>query len=106
MALKTKKKKIELPEKCGPKDLAQIYAAEHGCSLKDAEEAIRNTVDTICNALCTGHSVSFLGMFSLDVSTRAERQGRNPKTKEAITIPASKYVKFKAGATLKKALNP
>ena len=107
MALKTKKtKKIELPAKCGVKDLAAVYAAEHGCTQKDAEEAIRNTVDTICNALCTGHSVSVLGMFSLDVSTRAERQGRNPKTKEAITIPASKYVKFKAGATLKKALNP
>lgn len=105
MSLKTKKKKIELPEKCGPKDLAQIYAAEHGCSLKEAEEAIRNTVDVICNALCTGHSVSFVGSFSLEVKQRAERKGRNPKTKEEITIPASKVVAFKAGATLKKGVN-
>lgn len=105
MALKTKRKKVELPAKCGPRDLAQLYAEKHGCSLKDAEEAIKNTVDVICEALCTGHSVSFVGSFSFEVKQRAERKGRNPKTKEEITIPASKVVAFKAGATLKKGVN-
>ena len=108
MALKTKpakKKAIELPDKCGAKDLAKVYAAEHGCSLKDAEDAIRNSVDVICNALATGHSVTFLGLFSLEVSKRAERQGRNPKTGEAMTIAATNTVRFKTGATLKKAIN-
>ena len=105
MALKAKKKAVELPEVCGAKDLARVYADAHGVSIKDAEEAIRNSVDVICNVLSTGHKVNFLGQFSLEIGTRAERQGRNPKTKEAITIPASKFVKFKAGASLKRSIN-
>lgn len=35
---------------------------------------------------------------------KAERQGRNPKTGEAVTIPASRSVKFKAGKALKDAV--
>jgi DNA-binding protein HU-beta len=106
MALKSKKKApIELPATCGPKDLAKVYADKYGCSLKDAEEAIRNTVEVMCDTLAKGHSVSFLGQFAMSVDTRAERQGRNPKTGEAMTIAASKVIKFKAGASLKKAIN-
>lgn len=108
MELKNKKKNTAvkpLPDKCGPKELAYIYASHYDCSLKEAEEAIRNTVDVICEALCSGHSVSFIGNFNLEVKNRAERKGRNPKTKEEITIPASKVVSFKAGAKLKKGVN-
>ena len=102
---KMKKKTIELPAECGPKDLAKLYAAEHGCSQSDAEEAIRNSVNIICDALAKGSHVKFLGQFSHEVATRAERQGRNPKTGEAMTIAACKTVKFKAGAKLKSAIN-
>lgn len=108
MALKSKpakKKGYDLPEKCGAKDLAKVYADKCGCTQKEAEEAIRQTVDTIVYALSNGHSVSFLGQFSIELGNRAERQGRNPKTGEPMTIAASKIVKFKTGATLKKAIN-
>ena len=39
------------------------------------------------------------------MSQRKAREGRNPRTKEKITIPASKNVRFKAGKDLKEAVN-
>jgi len=39
------------------------------------------------------------------VADRAERAGRNPKTGESITIPASRAVKFKPGKELKESVN-
>ena len=44
------------------------------------------------------------GTFS--VKTRKEREGRNPRTKEAITIPASNTISFKPAPSLKDSLNP
>lgn len=48
--------------------------------------------------------MQLVGFGSFEVKKRAERTGRNPKTKEAIVIPAGKYPVFKAGAALKEAV--
>jgi DNA-binding protein HU-beta len=55
--------------------------------------------------LKNGDSVTLVGFGTFSVSDRAARTGRNPRTGEAITIPASKSPKFKAGKALKDALN-
>lgn len=55
-------------------------------------------------ALKQGDKVQLVGFGSFEVKKRAERTGRNPKTKEAIVIPAGKYPVFKAGAALKEAV--
>ena len=41
---------------------------------------------------------------SFETKHRAERTGRNPKTKESITIAASKVPTFKAGKAFKDAV--
>jgi DNA-binding protein HU-beta len=46
-------------------------------------------------------SVQFAGIGKLKLGERAERQGRNPTTGEAITIKASKTVKFSGGKRFK-----
>ena len=51
-----------------------------------------------------GDKVQLVGFGSFEVKSRAERTGRNPKTKEAIVIPASKAPAFKPGKALKDAL--
>ena len=56
-------------------------------------------------ALADGEKVQISGLGSFEVKERAERTGRNPKTKEQITIPAAKYPAFSASKSLKESVN-
>lgn len=71
----------------------------------DAEKALKAFIDTVTEELKNGGKVQLVGFGTFEVAERAERQGRNPKTGEAITIPASKSPKFKAGRSLKDIVN-
>jgi DNA-binding protein HU-beta len=55
--------------------------------------------------LKNGDTVTLAGFGTFAVTARAERIGRNPRTREEIKIPASKVPKFKPGKALKDALN-
>ncbi len=79
--------------------------AEAGFSKKDAEKALNATIDAITAALKKGDKVQLVGFGAFEVKCRAARQGRNPRTKETITIPASKNPVFKAGKALKDAVS-
>ena len=82
-------------------ELIATVAENAGFSKKDAEKAINATIDAITNALVAGAKVQLVGFGAFEVKCRASRIGRNPRTKEAITIPASKSPVFKAGKALK-----
>ena len=71
----------------------------------DTEKALKAFIDTVTEELKNGGKVQLVGFGTFEVGERAERQGRNPKTGEAITIPASKSPKFKAGKALKDIVN-
>jgi DNA-binding protein HU-beta len=45
-----------------------------------------------------------VGFGTFQVRQREERKGVNPQTKEALTIPAKKVPKFKAGKELREAV--
>ncbi len=85
-------------------ELVNAVAEKAGFSKKDAEKVINATVDAITAALKSGDKVQLVGFGAFEVKTRAARQGRNPRTKETITIPASKSPVFKAGKALKDAV--
>ena len=53
------------------------------------------------NALCQGDKVQLSGFGTFEVKAREARIGRNPHTKEAIEIPATKVPGFKASKALK-----
>ena len=55
--------------------------------------------------MASGNGVQLTGFGSFVVRDRAARTGRNPQTGEAIQIAASKVAAFKAGKTLKEAIN-
>ena len=76
-----------------------------GATKKDIEVVVNEVFDTIKNTLASGEKVAIAGFGSFEVAERAERQGRNPKTGEAITIPASKAPKFKASKNFKDVVN-
>ncbi len=84
--------------------IAQI-AEKSGLSKKDAEKALAATVDAITEAVSTGDKVQLVGFGSFEVKQREARVGRNPKTKEAIEIPATRVPVFKAGRALKDAVS-
>ena len=71
----------------------------------DTEKALKAFIDTVTEELKNGGKVQLVGFGTFEVTERAERQGRNPKTGETITIPASKSPKFKASRSLKDIVN-
>jgi nucleoid DNA-binding protein len=73
-------------------------------SKKDVEAVIECMVDEITAELRKGNKVTLTGFGTFKVSKRAARQGINPQTKAAITIPAMTVPKFTAGKTLKEAV--
>ncbi|MEA4942085.1 HU family DNA-binding protein [Oscillibacter sp.] len=82
-------------------ELINAVAAKTEVSKKEAEAVIAATLDAITAAMQQGDKVQLVGFGSFEVKNRAERIGRNPKTKEEIKIPASKIPAFKAGKALK-----
>ena len=74
-------------------------------SKKDAEKAIKAFEEVVTEELKKGEKVQLVGFGTFEVAERAERIGRNPKTKESMVISASKAPKSKAGKALKDAVN-
>ena len=68
---------------------------------KASEKAVNAVLDVITAELAKGEKIQFVGFGTFEVRERAAKQGRNPKTGEAITVPASKAPVFKAGKGLK-----
>ena len=86
-------------------DLIESLANKVDLPKGQAERVVNAVFDDIVAGLRKGDKVTFSGFGTFQVSERKARTGRNPKTGEAIAIPASKSVKFKAGKTLKDMLN-
>ena len=86
-------------------ELISAMSEKANMSKVDTEKALKAFIDTVTDELKNGGKVQLVGFGTFEVAERAERQGRNPKTGEAITIPASKSPKFKAGKALKDIVN-
>lgn len=86
------------------KDLVAKIAADANITKVAAEKALTSAMDGVTGALKKGEKVVFVGFGTFSVSHRKARKGRNPKTNEVITIPASKVPKFKPGKELKEAV--
>lgn len=71
---------------------------------KEALKMYNSFVDVLTEALVAGEDVHLTGLGTFLVRERAERNGRNPKTGEGITIPASRQISFKASRPLKDAV--
>jgi len=72
---------------------------------KDSEAAINAFISVVEDALTSGEKVVLVGFGTFETKNRAARKGRNPQTKETITIPASKAPVFKPGKALKDKVN-
>ena len=86
-------------------DLVSAVASSTAMSKADSVKAVEGVFDAISGALSSGGDVRIVGFGTFSVVNRKATTGRNPRTGEAIQIPASKQPKFKAGKGLKEAVN-
>ena len=86
-------------------ELVAEVAEQAGLSRKDAEAAVKAFTDVVADALKNGDKIQLVGFGTFEVSERAAREGRNPKTGESMKIEACKTPKFKAGKALKDLVN-
>lgn len=82
-------------------ELVAAIAEKAGISKKDADAAVAAFVATVTDAMKAGDKVALIGFGTFEAKARAARTGINPKTKETITIAATKVPAFKAGQALK-----
>jgi len=87
-------------------ELVNVVAAEvAGVAKKDVDAVVNATIQAITAALKEGEKVQIIGFGTFEVKEAGEREGRNPKTGETITIPASKKPVFSASKVLKDEIN-
>ena len=86
-------------------ELVAAIAAKENCSKKEADKALNLVLDAISDALVAGEKVSITGFGTFEVRERPARQCKNPATGETMMTKACKALAFKAGKTLKDAIN-
>lgn len=85
-------------------ELIAAVAEKTDLSKKDADAAVSAVLGAITDALKEGDKIQLVGFGTFEVRNRAAKQGRNPRTGETMTVPASKVPAFKAGKALKDAV--
>lgn len=85
-------------------ELIAAVAEKAGLSRKNADAAIAAAIGIITEELKKGGRVQLVGFGTFEIRERAEKQGRNPRTGESITVPAGRVPAFKAGKAFKEAM--
>jgi DNA-binding protein HU-beta len=85
-------------------ELIDAIAKESKLTKVDAKKALDAMTKSVTKSLKKGEKVILVGYGTFSVVKRAARMGKNPRTGQAIKIPAKKAVKFKAGSELAKAV--
>ena len=86
-------------------ELITSMAEKSQLTKKDAESALKAFIDSVQEALESGEKVQLIGFGTFETRERAAREGRNPRTKEVIKIPATTVPVFKAGKEFKDKVN-
>ena len=82
-------------------ELIAVAAENSGMTKKDAERVLNAAIDAITISLSKGEKVALSGFGTFEVKEREARVGRNPHTREALEIPATRVPSFKASKALK-----
>ncbi|MEH1869003.1 MAG: HU family DNA-binding protein [Nostoc sp.] len=87
-------------------ELVDAVAAKTNITKKQADEVISAFLSVVTEAVANGEKVTLIGFGSFERRERSEREGRNPKTNEPMTIPATKVPAFSAGKQFKEKVAP
>ena len=86
-------------------DLVNYIAEEAGLTKADATRALDAMMKGITEGLKKEGKVTLTGFVTFTAKQKPAKTGRNPKTGEAVKIPARVAATIKAGSKLKEALN-
>lgn len=86
-------------------ELVSAVADKAELTKVDAAKAVDALFEAVTASLKGGDEVRLVGFGSFYISNRKASKGRNPRTGEAIDIPAAKLPKFRAGKALKDAVD-
>ena len=86
-------------------ELIAAMAKKADLTQKDAEKALKAFTEVVADELKKGDKIQLVGFGTFETRERAAREGRNPRTKETINIPASTVPVFKAGKEFKDRVN-
>ncbi|MDI6850800.1 MAG: HU family DNA-binding protein [bacterium] len=86
-------------------ELINKVAEKAGVTKKDAALVVNAFIDVVKDSLAKKNPVRIIGFGTFDVRKRAERKGRNPRSKQEIKIPARIVPVFRASSTLKEMVN-
>ena len=82
-------------------ELTAMAAERAGIGKQEAEQMVSALLDSICQTLERGESVQLTGFGTFEVRERQAKVGRDPRTKEPITIPATQVPVFRPSQRLK-----
>ena len=85
-------------------ELISAMAKKSGLSRKTCEAALDAFAAATGDALKNGDKVHLVGFGTFEVKERAARTGRNPRTREPVSIPASKQPTFRPGKAFKETI--
>ena len=85
--------------------LTSHVAKQVSLSRSTADRVVSAVFSTIADTLARDETVAVARFGTFTTRKRPARQGRNPRTGESIAIAASTAPSFKAGKTLRDALN-
>lgn len=87
-------------------ELVEIIASKQTqLSVKDIELAVKTIIEHMSESLSDGQRIEIRGFGSFSLHYRAPRTGRNPKTGEAVQLPAKYVPHFKPGKELREQVN-
>ncbi|WP_315117258.1 HU family DNA-binding protein [uncultured Clostridium sp.] len=92
-------------KKVNKAELITSMAEKSKLTKKDAELLLKAFIESVEEALENGEKVQLVGFGTFETRNRAARIGRNPKTREEITIPESTVPVFKPGKEFKDKVN-
>ncbi|MEH1794056.1 MULTISPECIES: HU family DNA-binding protein [unclassified Nostoc] len=87
-------------------ELVDAVAAKANVTKKQADEIISAFLSIVTEAVANGEKITLVGFGSFERRERSEREGRNPKTQETMTIPATRVPAFSAGKQFKEKVAP
>jgi len=86
------------------KAFVDAVAEAAGVEKKVAENVVNAALSVVTASVAAGEKITLTGFGTFERKMRAAREGRNPKTGEALKIPASAYPSFSAGKSFKDAV--
>lgn len=87
-------------------ELVEAIAQKTNVSKKETDAILTAMLEEIITAVAGGSKVTFVGFGSFEPRERQAREGRNPKTGEAMTISATRVPGFAAGKSFKEKVAP